>query len=52
MTVEPTRSKRRFIGMSDGMYKNKTRQKARLFVGSLAGQNIPHHKPPKFLKGT
>ena len=29
MTVEPTRTKRRFIGMSDGMYKNKTRRKAR-----------------------
>jgi hypothetical protein len=29
MTVDPTRNQRRFIGMPDGMYKNKTRRKAR-----------------------
>jgi len=29
MTVDPTRSQRRFVGMPDGMYKNKTRRKAR-----------------------
>jgi hypothetical protein len=39
MTVEPTRSKRRFIGMSDGMYENKTRLKARLYLvlGGVGG---------------
>jgi hypothetical protein len=30
MTVEPTSSQRQFIGMPNGMYKNKTRRKARI----------------------
>lgn len=35
MTVEPTRSKRRFIGMSDGMYKKK-RAERRVIACDLA----------------
>jgi hypothetical protein len=44
MTVEPPRSKRRFIGMSDGMYENKTRWKARhcSVSGGQGGLNYIH----------
>ena len=32
------------------MGRNKKCAERRIFIGSLAGQNIPHHKPAKFPK--